>query len=112
MPKFTGAKKVSLHQMGFQEVLSAADLLGRRPRELALIGCQPMDLENWGGPLTAPVRFQIPPAIRLACKLLEQWDSPAKPRSAPLPASERLLANNIDHANYEMKGRADLAACG
>ncbi|MCS3899631.1 hydrogenase maturation protease [Bradyrhizobium japonicum USDA 38] len=49
--------------MGFQEVLSAADLLGRRPRELALIGCQPMDLENWGGPLTAPVRFQIPPRL-------------------------------------------------
>ncbi|MDA9408785.1 HyaD/HybD family hydrogenase maturation endopeptidase [Bradyrhizobium sp. CCBAU 45384] len=105
VPKFTGAKKVSLHQTGFQEVLSAADLLGRRPRELALIGCQPLDLENWGGPLTAPVRFQIAAAIKLACELLEQWDSPAKPRSAPLPASERLLANNIDHANYEMRAQ-------
>ncbi|MCA1384296.1 MULTISPECIES: HyaD/HybD family hydrogenase maturation endopeptidase [unclassified Bradyrhizobium] len=103
VPKFTAAKKVSLHQTGFQEVLSAADLLGRRPRELALIGCQPLDLEHWGGPLTAPVRFQIAPAIELACKLLAQWDSPAKPRTAPLPASERLLANNIDHANYEMR---------
>ncbi|WP_439396841.1 HyaD/HybD family hydrogenase maturation endopeptidase [Bradyrhizobium sp. PMVTL-01] len=105
VPKFTGAKKVSLHQTGFQEVLSAADLLGRRPRELALIGCQPLDLENWGGPLTAPVRFQIALAIKLACELLEQWDSPAKPRSAPLPESERLLANNIDHANYEMRAQ-------
>ncbi|RXH03475.1 HyaD/HybD family hydrogenase maturation endopeptidase [Bradyrhizobium vignae] len=102
VPKFTAAKKVSLHQTGFQEVLSAADLLGRCPRELALIGCQPLDLENWGGPLTAPVRLQISPAIELACKLLAQWDSPAKPRTSPLPASERLLANNIDHANYEI----------
>ena len=33
VPKFTGAKKMSLHQTGFQEVLSAADLLGRYPRE-------------------------------------------------------------------------------
>ncbi|RXH36775.1 hydrogenase formation protein HupD [Bradyrhizobium nanningense] len=105
VPKFTGAKKVSLHQTGFQEVLSAADLLGRRPREIALIGCQPLDLENWGGPLTAPVRLQIAPAIKLACELLEQWDSPARPRSAPLAASERLLANNIDHANYEMRAQ-------
>ncbi|MFK4380669.1 HyaD/HybD family hydrogenase maturation endopeptidase [Bradyrhizobium sp. USDA 223] len=105
VPKFTGAKKVSLHQTGFQEVLSAADFLGRRPRELALIGCQPLDLETWGGPLTAPVRFQIAPAIELACQLLAQWGSPAKPRGAPLPASERLLANSIDHANYEMRAQ-------
>ncbi|MDU6831414.1 MAG: HyaD/HybD family hydrogenase maturation endopeptidase, partial [Bradyrhizobium sp.] len=27
VPRFTGAKKMSLHQTGFQEVLSAADLL-------------------------------------------------------------------------------------
>ncbi|MEY9591142.1 hydrogenase maturation protease [Bradyrhizobium yuanmingense] len=105
VPRFTGAKKVSLHQTGFQEVLSAADFLGRRPRELALIGCQPLDVENWGGPLTTPVRFQIAPAIELACKLLAQWGSPVKPRAAPLPASERLLANNIDHASYEMKAQ-------
>ncbi|WP_316396808.1 HyaD/HybD family hydrogenase maturation endopeptidase [Bradyrhizobium sp. 33ap4] len=101
VPKFTAAKKLSLHQTGFQEVLSAADLLGRCPRELALIGCQPLDLEHWGGPLTAPVRVQITPAIELACNLLAQWDAPARPRAAPLPASERLLGNNIDHVNYE-----------
>ena len=28
VPKFTGAKKMSLHQTGFQDVLSAAELLG------------------------------------------------------------------------------------
>ncbi|MCA1455813.1 HyaD/HybD family hydrogenase maturation endopeptidase [Bradyrhizobium sp. BRP22] len=105
VPKFTGAKKMSLHQTGFQEVLSAADLLGRCPRELALIGCQPLDLEDWGGPLTAPVRTQIAPAIELACKLLAHWGSPAKQRTVPLPERERLLANDIDHANYEARGR-------
>lgn len=103
VPKFTAAKKLSLHQTGFQEVLSAADLLGRCPRELALIGCQPLDLEHWGGPLTAPVRFQITPAIELACELLAQWGAPAKLRTAPLPQSDRLLANNIDRANYERR---------
>ncbi|TWB89359.1 hydrogenase 1 maturation peptidase HyaD [Bradyrhizobium macuxiense] len=105
VPRFTAAKKMSLHQTGFQEVLSAAELLGRCPRELALIGCQPMDLEDWGGPLTAPVRTQIAPAIELACELLMQWGAPARRRTAPLPSSERLLANDIDHANYEMRAR-------
>ncbi len=105
VPKFTGAKKMSLHQTGFQEVLSAAELLGRCPGELALIGCQPLDLEDWGGPLTAPVRTQITPAVELACKLLAHWGSPAKLRTVPLPEQERLLGNDIDHVNYETRGR-------
>ena len=66
VPKFTGAKKMSLHQTGFQEVLSAADLLGRLPRRLALVGCQALDLEAWGGALTDPVRAAIGPALAAA----------------------------------------------
>ncbi|WP_316184108.1 MULTISPECIES: HyaD/HybD family hydrogenase maturation endopeptidase [unclassified Bradyrhizobium] len=106
VPRFTGAKKMSLHQTGFQEVLSAADLLGRYPKRLALIGCQPLDLEDWGGPLTEPVRAQIEPAIQLACELLAQWGAPAVARTEPLVAAERLLANDIDHQNYEMRARS------
>jgi hydrogenase maturation protease len=105
VPRFTGAKKMSLHQTGFQEVLSAADLLGRRPRQLALIGCQPLDLEDWGGPLTDPVRRQIDPAIKLACDLLAEWGSAPGLRTEPLSESERLLANDIDHLHYEMRAR-------
>jgi len=105
VPKFTGAKKMSLHQTGFQEVLSAADLLGRCPEHLALVGCQPLDLEDWGGPLTGPVRAQIEPAIEMACELLAQWGSRPKLRTTPLAEAERLLANDIDHANFEMRAR-------
>lgn len=105
VPRFTGAKKMSLHQTGFQEVISAADLLGRCPKHLALIGCQPLDLEDWGGPLTQPVRDQIDPAIDLACEVLTKWDVSVTPRTEPLPASERLLANDIDHLSYEMRAR-------
>jgi len=107
VPKFTGAKKMSLHQTGFQEVLSAADLLGRCPRHLVLIGCQPLDLEDWGGLLTGPVRAQIEPAIELACEHLAQWGATPTPRTTPLSEAERLLANDIDHANYEMRARPD-----
>jgi hydrogenase maturation protease len=105
VPKFTGAKKMSLHQTGFQEVLSAADLLGRCPQHLVLIGCQPKDLEDWGGPLTAPVRAQIEPAIGLACDILAQWGAAPQLRTAPLSDAERLLANDIDHSSYEMRAR-------
>ncbi|MBR0985577.1 HyaD/HybD family hydrogenase maturation endopeptidase [Bradyrhizobium liaoningense] len=103
VPRFTGAKKMSLHQTGFQEVISAADLLGRCPKHLVLIGCQPLDLEDWGGPLTSPVRDQIAPAIDLACRILAEWGVTVSRRSVPLADTERLLANDIDHANYEMR---------
>lgn len=105
VPRFTGAKKMSLHQTGFQEVISAADLLGRCPKHLALIGCQPRDLETWGGPLTKPVSDQIGSAIELVCAILAEWGATASPRSEPLPESERLLANDIDHQHYEMRMR-------
>lgn len=103
VPKFTGIKKMSLHQTGFQEVLSAAELLGAVPRSLLLVGCQPLDLEDWGGPLTVPVRAQIEPAIAAACDALAQWGVPVTPRAEPLAEAERLLRHDIDHDNYERR---------
>jgi hydrogenase maturation protease len=100
VPKFTGSKKMSLHQTGFQEVLSAADLLGRYPARLALIGCQPLDLEAWGGPLTGPVRDAIEPAIDAAVGVLAEWGVRLTPRPDCAPA---LLSNDIDHQGYERR---------
>jgi hydrogenase maturation protease len=100
VPKFTGAKKMSLHQTGFQEVLSAADLMGDYPEKLALIGCQPEDLENWGGPLTQPVREKLLRAAEMAAAILEQWGATCRPREAGEKV-EPLLANDIDHASFE-----------
>ncbi|MBC7149722.1 MAG: HyaD/HybD family hydrogenase maturation endopeptidase [Rhizobium sp.] len=102
VPKFTGAKKMSLHQTGFQEVLSAADLLGHYPEKLALIGCQPVDLEDWGGPLTGPVKAVIPGALQIAADLLASWGIATRPRRADevVPA---LLENDIDFESYERR---------
>jgi hydrogenase maturation protease len=102
VPKFTGAKKMSLHQTGFQEVLSAADLMGDYPERLALIGCQPLDLEDWGGPLTAPVRDRLVQAAELAAVILEQWGAPCRRRVAG-ETVEPLLTNDIDLQNYETR---------
>jgi hydrogenase maturation protease len=100
VPKFTGAKKMSLHQTGFQEVLSAADLLGQYPARLALVGCQPLDLENWCGPLTAPVRVAIAPALEAACTILKEWGIVLRPR---VGTAEGLLGHDIDLAAFERR---------
>jgi hydrogenase maturation protease len=109
VPKFTGAKKMSLHQTGFQEVLSAADLLGRYPERLALIGCQPVDLEDWGGPLTGPVKAGIPEALGIAAEILTSWgiDVKRRPEGEVVAA---LLANDIDFDSYERRGPAAVHA--
>jgi hydrogenase maturation protease len=105
VPHFMGAKKMSLHQTGFQEVLAAADLLGRYPSRLALIGCQPQDLEDWGGPLTAPVVTAIDPALGAAAETLAGWGVALRSREPRSEDAPRLLAHDLDHHGYERRPR-------
>ena len=54
VPSYMGAKKVSMHQTGFQEVLASAALLGGGPSQLTLIGVQPVELDDYGGGSALP----------------------------------------------------------
>lgn len=72
VPKFMGAKQMSLHQTGFQEVLAMAEFTGSYPKHLLLIGCQPVELEDFGGSLREAVRQQIDPSLKIALQYLEQ----------------------------------------
>lgn len=67
VPRFMGAKKMSLHQTGFQDVIATAQLMGYCPKELVLIGCQPEELEDYGGGLREVVAARIPEALEIAC---------------------------------------------
>jgi hydrogenase maturation protease len=74
VPKFLGAKKMSLHQTGFQEVLAMAEMLGDYPQHLLLIGVQPVELEDYGGSLRPQVKAQIVPAIEIAQEYLQKFN--------------------------------------
>ena len=63
VPSYMGAKQMSLHQTGFQDVLAAAQLTGQCPSHIVLIGVQPVELKDYGGSLREPVRAQIGPAV-------------------------------------------------
>jgi hydrogenase maturation protease len=109
VPRFMGAKKMSLHQTGFQEVLACAALAGRLPEELVLIGVQPVELEDFGGSLRPAVREQVPRAIELALARLAAWGLPARPRAhvAPTPA----VADPLGIERYELERPAAELAC-
>ncbi|WP_153162124.1 HyaD/HybD family hydrogenase maturation endopeptidase [Zoogloea sp. 1C4] len=98
VPRFMGAKKMSLHQTGFQEVLASAELLGRLPDELVLIGCQPVELEDFGGSLRDAVKAQIGPALDVACEWLTRWGAAPVPRT---DAGPRLNADSLTMDAYE-----------
>lgn len=91
VPSFMGAKKMSLHQTGFQEVIETAKLMDYCPDELLLIGCQPEELEDYGGGLRAVTAAQIDPAIAIALERLRGWGI------TPLPGQgdKSLLADPV-----------------
>ncbi|MFG1422135.1 HyaD/HybD family hydrogenase maturation endopeptidase [Roseixanthobacter liquoris] len=70
VPAVLGARKVSLHQTGFQEVLALLQLRGCAPRVLRLVGVQPHTLDDYGGGLTEVVAAQVAPAAAHVVSLL------------------------------------------
>jgi hydrogenase maturation protease len=82
VPAYMGAKQMSLHQTGFQDVLAAAKLTGQYPDKLVLIGVQPVELKDYGGSLRETVRAQIDPAVEIAAEWLRRWGVGIQPREA------------------------------
>jgi hydrogenase maturation protease len=80
VPRFMGVKKMSLHQTGFQEVLMAAELTGKLPKELVLVGVQAEQLEDFGGSLRDIVKAQMAPALNIALDWLEKWGAAGQVR--------------------------------
>jgi len=101
VPRYMGAKKVSMHQAGFQEVLSSAQLAGDLPGKLALVGVQPKLLNDYGGSLTPEVRQQLAPAVKLACTVLAGWGIDVIARVKPLETADLIGPEALDIRDYE-----------
>lgn len=102
VPQYLGAKKVSMHQTGFQEVLMSAKLLNDNPKQLALIGVQPEMLDDYGGSLRPSVRQRIPEAVDRACAILSEWGVVFHEREEPLAAAELIGPGALDLGSYEL----------
>ncbi len=111
VPKFMGAKKMSLHQTGFQEVLAMAEMLGEYPKELLLVGVQPEQIEDYGGSLRPLTRSRIEPAIERALEWLAERGIHAERRSQPLPPEQALAGAELRIERYERFRPAPEAAC-
>jgi hydrogenase maturation protease len=86
VPQYMGAKKVSMHQTGFQEVLATARMTGRLPERLALIGLQPERIDDFGSGLRPRVEAALPEAVERALEVLAGWGIRPEARLQPTTA--------------------------
>jgi hydrogenase maturation protease len=109
VPRFLGARKMSLHQTGFQEVIAAAALTGQVPESLLLIGVQPLELDDYGGSLRPAIRARIDAAVELAAARLRDWGCELEPAegAGTLPLHDA----SLDLAPYEDGRPSAEAAC-
>ncbi len=111
VPRFLGAKKMSLHQTGFQEVLALAQLTGRYPEQVLLVGCQPEELEDFGGSLRASVKAAMEPALSLGLEALRRWGAAPVARVQPPADDEAVTLPTLALGVYEAGRPTDEQAC-
>lgn len=103
------ATKMSLHQQSFQELLAIADLQGRFPPRLSLVGVQPERLADFGGSLSDSVKSQLPVAVRLGAEELAAWGFAPTARTGA--AADRLNAEALSLDAYEAGRPSAQDAC-
>jgi hydrogenase maturation protease len=107
VPAFLGAKKMSLHQVSFQEVLALCQLLGNCPERMLLVGVQPETLEDYGGSLSPVVKRQMRPAMDRALAYLAEYGIQPELKQASLSS-----VNGVeDMDEYERLRPSADAAC-
>ena len=105
-----GARKMSPHQNGFNDVLALSHLHGAAPERIVAIGVQPLTLDDFGGSLTAPVRARLGEAAALAAAELARWGFAGEARAPDSPVA-LLNANSVALAAYEGERPSADAAC-
>lgn len=110
VPRFIAGKKVSLHQTSMMEVLALAEFMaGESPVEIALVGCQPVELEDYGGGLTPEVSARVPQAVEAARDILARWGFETTPGEGRL--CDPLMPDAVAWKPYEEGRPAADAAC-
>jgi hydrogenase maturation protease len=111
VPRFMCAKKMSLHQTGFQEVLSLAQLTEQYPDKVLLIGCQPEELEDYGGSLRPRIKAAMEDALALGLQALREWGAQPVARTAPPSDDEAVTVPTLSLGAYESGRPAQTQAC-
>lgn len=75
--EFLTSGRISVHEVGFADLMDIARLEGTLPKHYALIGIQPEQL-GWGEAPGAAVARAIPRAAEKAAELIDKWTEEAQ----------------------------------
>jgi hydrogenase maturation protease len=76
-----------------------------------LIGCQPEELEDYGGSLRPTVRRAMDDALALGLDALRRWGARPVPRTTPLTVRECITFAELELARYEDERPPEDVAC-
>lgn len=81
IPGIMGAGKMSLHQVGMNDILASLELLNHKPQHFTVVGIKPVELADYGGSLTEKVQAQLPSALELGIAELRRWGVDVRERT-------------------------------
>jgi hydrogenase maturation protease len=81
IPALMGGNKMSLHQVGMNDILASLELLNHKPAHFTVVGIKPVELGDYGGSLTAEVQAQVPAALQLGIEELRRWGVEVRERA-------------------------------
>jgi hydrogenase maturation protease len=109
VPTLMGANKMSLHQVGVNDIFASLELLGHKPEHVTVVGIRPVQLADYGGSLTEPVRAQMPAALALGIEELRRWGVEVRERSGGAPRD--VVIGAVSQGRYESGRPPPEVAC-
>jgi hydrogenase maturation protease len=109
VPALMGGNKMSLHQVGMNDILASLELLDHKPGHFTVVGIKPVQLADYGGSLTEQVRAQVPAALQLGIDELRRWGVEVRERSGGL--ARDVVIRAIAQDRYESGRPAPDVAC-
>jgi hydrogenase maturation protease len=104
-----GGNKMSLHQVGVNDILASLELLNHKPERFTVVGIKPVMLADYGGSLTEPVQAQVPAALQLGMEELRRWGVEVRERTG---GPERdVVIGALRQESYESGRPSAAVAC-
>jgi hydrogenase maturation protease len=108
VPALMGGNKMSLHQVGMNDILASLELLGHKPDHFTVVGIKPVQLADYGGSLTDAVRAQLPAALQLGIEELRRWGVEVRERAGG-PARDVVIGALAQERYESGRPSSDLA---
>lgn len=81
------------------------------PSEVLLIGCQPEEIDDYGGSLRPVVKQALEDALALGLDRLRAWGAAPAPRQRPLSDIETVTFAELALGRYESQRPSEDLAC-